>query len=119
MGSATSSSTGMATYTRSSAHMASASSSDPLSITNSRVIDHMTGMSSAFKTYKKSYHGGIRIANKNYTPVVGEGPVDISKHLALPSVLHALHFAHNLVSVGTLTKSHNCSDTIFPSFCVF
>lgn len=30
----------------------------------------------------------VHVAYGNYTPVVGEGPIDVSEHLSLPFVLH-------------------------------
>lgn len=61
-GFATSSSTGMASYTRAFTHM-STFSSRPLWVIDSGVVDHMTGMCSVFKSCRPSSRGVIPVAN--------------------------------------------------------
>lgn len=88
-GSSTSSSTGVVAYIGSSAHIASTFSPSPSwIIIDLGVTRHMTSMHSVFKTQKIStFDGGIRVVDRNCTPVIGEGYVDVSEHLSLSFVV--------------------------------
>lgn len=120
-GMALSYSVGMASYSLSGiAHMASASSSTPSWVVDSGATNHVTGMCPEFISITPSPSlAAIRVANGNHIKVLGEGTVDAYHALSLKSVLHVPQFSHNLLSVSSIVKSHNCSITFYPLHCVF
>ncbi|KAK4390759.1 Retrovirus-related Pol polyprotein from transposon RE2 [Sesamum angolense] len=52
------------------------------------------------------------------TLLYGSGTVRPTDYLTLTNVLFAPNFPVNLLSVNQLTKTHNCSVTFYPSYCV-
>lgn len=80
-------------------------------VIDSRAIDHVTGIRSAFQSYSSVADGRVRIA--------GKGTVHILPNLSLSSVLYVPSFSFSLLSVSALTKSLNCCVTFYPSYCVF
>ena len=61
----------------------------------------------------------ISTANGSTSPISGEGSVILSNTLTLDTVLVVPSLAYNLLSVGQITSTLNCTVTFWPLFCVF
>ena len=110
---------GVTSYsTMGTSHMASASPSSTTSwVFYSGATNHVTGIRSEFTSYTLSPAlETIKVANGNHTEVLGEGTVDVHNKLSLKSVLHVPQFSHNLLSVSSIAKSHNCGVTFYLSY---
>ena len=95
-------------------------SSIPSWVIDSGATNHVTGIHSKFTSYTSLPSlGTVKVANGNHSRVLGEGTVDVNHNLSLKSVLHVPQFSHNLLSVSPIAKSHQCSVTFYPSYCVF
>ncbi|KAK4381158.1 hypothetical protein Sango_2994800 [Sesamum angolense] len=83
----------------------------------SRMIDsgatsHLTDNRSHFLTLSTSPKFlPVRLADRSYSPISGFGIIQPTDNLTLTDVLFA-------ISVKQLTKTHNCSVTFYPSYCV-
>ncbi|KAK4386010.1 Retrovirus-related Pol polyprotein from transposon RE2 [Sesamum angolense] len=86
---------------------------------DSGATSHLTGNRSSFLTFSTSpKFPPVRIADGSYSPISGSGTVRPTDYLTLTNVLFAPKFPVNLLSVNHLTKTHNCSVTFYPSYCV-
>ncbi|KAL0335244.1 UNVERIFIED_CONTAM: Retrovirus-related Pol polyprotein from transposon RE2 [Sesamum radiatum] len=86
---------------------------------DSGATSHLTGNRSSFLTFSTSpKFPPVRIADGSYSPISGSGTVRPTDYLTLTNVLFAPKFPVNLLSVNQLTKTHNCSVTFYPSYCV-
>ena len=88
-------------------------------VIDSGEIDHMTGNSCLFLSYKPcAGNKKVKVANGTLTPIAGIGSVKIS-NISLSKVLHVPSLACNLVSVKKITKELNCRAIFLPDSCVF
>ncbi|KAK4385641.1 Retrovirus-related Pol polyprotein from transposon RE2 [Sesamum angolense] len=86
---------------------------------DSGATSHLTGNRSHFLTLSTSPKFlPVRLADGSYSPISGSGTVQPTANLTLTNVLFAPKFPVNLLSVSQLTKTHNCSVTFYPSYCV-
>ena len=70
-------------------------------IIDSGASDHMTSLSSLFKTYSPcSGNKKIRIVDGSFSAIAGEGSITLSKHIDLKNVLHVPKLSYNLLSVS-------------------
>ena len=89
-------------------------------IIDSGASDHMTSLSSLFKSYSPCPgNQKIRIADGRFSPIAGKGQINISNTIELQSVLHVPNLACNLLSVSKLSKDSKCRVIFFDSYCEF
>lgn len=89
-------------------------------IVNFGANKYMIGSSKIFLTYSPclmQYH--VRIADSSCTPIAGIGSANCTSNITISSVLHALGFPVNLLSISALTNSLNCKMKFFPTHCIF
>ncbi|KAL0283535.1 UNVERIFIED_CONTAM: Retrovirus-related Pol polyprotein from transposon RE2, partial [Sesamum radiatum] len=85
----------------------------------SGATSHLTCNRSHFLTLSTSpKFPPVRLADGSYSPISGSGTVQPTTYLTLTNVLFALKFPVNLLSISQLIKTHNCSVTFYPSYCV-
>ncbi|KAL0313653.1 UNVERIFIED_CONTAM: hypothetical protein Scaly_2913400 [Sesamum calycinum] len=88
-------------------------------VIDSGATSHLTGNRSHFLTLSTSpKFPPVRFADGSYSPISGSGTVQPTAYLTLTNVLFAPKFPVNLLSISQLTKTHNCSVTFYPSYCV-
>ncbi|KAL0285929.1 UNVERIFIED_CONTAM: Retrovirus-related Pol polyprotein from transposon RE2 [Sesamum angustifolium] len=88
-------------------------------VIDSGATSHLTGNRSSFLTFSTSpKFPPVRLADGSYSPISGSGTVQSTAYLNLTNVPFAPKFSVNLLSVSQLTKTHNCSVTFYPSYCV-
>ncbi|KAL0370960.1 UNVERIFIED_CONTAM: Retrovirus-related Pol polyprotein from transposon RE2 [Sesamum angustifolium] len=86
---------------------------------DSGATSHLTGNRYSFLTFSPSpKFPPVRLVDGSYSPISGSGTVRPTDYLTLTNVLFAPKFPVNLLSVNQLTKTHNCSVTFYPSYCV-
>ncbi|KAL0309232.1 UNVERIFIED_CONTAM: hypothetical protein Sradi_5865500 [Sesamum radiatum] len=88
-------------------------------VIDSGATSHLIGNRSFFSTFSTSpKFPPVCLADGSYSPISGSGTVQPTAYLTLTNVLFAPKFPDNLLSVSQLTKTHNCSVTFYPSYCV-
>lgn len=88
-------------------------------VIDSGATNHTTGKQTEFGTFRLSAHGDIRVVDEDYIKAMCEGSVNDTLDVSLPSILYVPQSAHNHMSVSSLTRSHNCSISFYPLYCVF
>ena len=89
-------------------------------IIDSGASDHMTSFSHLFHTYTPcSGHKKVRIADGSYSPIAGNGLINLSKTISLKNVLHVPKLTCNLLSVSKLSRDSNCRVIFSKYHCVF
>jgi len=89
-------------------------------IIDSGASDHMTSLSSLFKTYSPcSGNKKIRIVDGSFSAIAGEGSITLSKHIDLKNVLHVPKLSYNLLSVSKICKDSNRNVKFFDTHCIF
>ena len=89
-------------------------------IIDSGAFDHMTSFSHLFHTYPPcSGHKKVHIADGSYSPIAGNGLINLSKTTSLKNVLHVPKITCNLLSVSKLSRDSNCLVIFSKSHCVF
>ena len=80
----------------------------------------MTGDQTLFSSYYP-YHGTftVRITYGTYSKVAGIGTVNLSRTLALQSILFVLNLDCNLLLVSKLNRDLNCGTKFLAKSCVF
>ena len=80
----------------------------------------MSGNRDIFSTYIPSSHVlSVTIADGTSVLILGHGTMRIFSTLILIDILYAPKYYLNLLSIGCLIKSLNCSVTFYPSHCLF
>ena len=88
-------------------------------IIDSRASDHMKNSSNIFESYSSfARNKKVRIADGNFSPIVGKGLIKISKEIDLKYV-HVPKLACNLLSVSKSSKDSKCCVIFYESHCVF
>jgi hypothetical protein len=84
------------------------------------VNEHMTGSSTSLSDYHlvDTPHS-VTLANGFLSTIVGFGHTHLSLDIKLLSVLHVPSFPLNLLSISKITKTLNCSNSFYPSLCIF
>lgn len=80
---------------------------------------HITSTKSVFHTFSSSSLPPVCLADGTFSPITGTGVITPTRDLTLENVLFAPKFLVSLLSISHLTKTHNCSVTFYPSYCVF
>ncbi|KAJ9697393.1 hypothetical protein PVL29_009284 [Vitis rotundifolia] len=89
-------------------------------IIDSGASDHMTNSSNMFESYSPCPgNKRVRIADGNFSPIVGKGLIKISEGIDLKSVLHVPKLTCNLLSVSKLSRDSNCCVIFYESHCIF
>jgi hypothetical protein len=81
--------------------------------------DHMTKDSNQLQSFFSSPKSVISTANGCTSLISGEGSVILSNTLTLDIVLVVPSLEYNLLFVGQITSTLNCTVTFWPLFCVF
>jgi hypothetical protein len=81
--------------------------------------DHMTKDSNQLQSFFSSPKSIISTANGSTSLISGEGFVILSNTLTLDIVLVVPSLEYNLLFVGQITSTLNCTVTFWPLFCVF
>ena len=77
-------------------------------IINLEASDHMTSFSYLFHTYTPySDHEKVCIADGSYSPIVGNGLINLFKTISLKNVLYVPKLTGNLLSVSKLSRDFN------------
>ena len=80
----------------------------------------MTGASNYFTSCTPcSDKYKVCVANGSIVPIIGRASVRCTKILSLSPILHVPNFLVNLLSISSVTKSHNCRGWFDPSHCAF
>ncbi|KAL6322665.1 hypothetical protein AAG906_015351 [Vitis piasezkii] len=80
-------------------------------IIDSRAFDHTTNSSNMFDSYSPCPgNKKVRIADGNFSPIVGKGLIKISEGIYLKSILHVPKLTCNLLFVSKLSRDSNCCD---------
>jgi len=61
----------------------------------------------------------VCVANGSIVPIIGRASVRCTKILSLSPIFYVPNFLVNLLSVSSVTKSHNCRGWFDPSHCAF
>ena len=89
-------------------------------IIDSGASNHMTTLSSLFKTYSPcSGSEKIRIADGTFSTIAGKRDITLSKNIDLKNVLHVPKLTYNLLSVRKICTDSHCSVKFFNTHCVF
>ena len=89
-------------------------------VIDSGASDHMTNSSNLFDSYIPcSGDKKVRIADGNFSPIVGKGLIRLSERIDLKSVLHVPNLTCNLLSVSKLSRDSNCCVIFHESYCLF
>lgn len=80
----------------------------------------MTGSSHLFTSYSTwSSRDKVRVDDRSLSSTSGKGSIQCPPTMSLSSILHMPNFSINLLSVSSITKALNCSETFFPTHCFF
>ena len=89
-------------------------------IIDSGASDHMTNSLHLFETFSPCPENKkVRIADGNFSPIVGKGLIKLSERVDLKSVLYVPKLACNLLAVSKLSRDSNCSVIFYESYCIF
>ncbi|KAF3772825.1 Retrovirus-related Pol polyprotein from transposon TNT 1-94 [Nymphaea thermarum] len=112
--------------TASSSGMYSAYTVSPATDTTDWLIDsgastHLCGDKAQFTSYVSAPPGrSVILADGKYSPVVGQGEVQLTSSLPLQHVLlHAPEFPHSLLSISQITRDLHCRAIFDSSSLVF
>lgn len=94
-------------------------STDNTWIIDSAASDHLIHDSTHLQSLSPSPQTAVSTADGRMCPVVGKGNVTLSNTITLNSVLVVPSLKYNLLSVGQITSTLNCTVTFWPSYCVF
>ena len=75
--------------------------------------------SSQLHSLRPSSQSVIYTANGSTSSITGEGSITLSKNFTLNSVLVVPLLDYNLLSVGQITSTLNCTVNFWPTFCTF
>ena len=103
----------------SKASVSSTTSKNNTWIIDTGASDHMTKDSNQLQFFFSSLKFVISTVNGSTSPISGEGSVILSNTLTLDTVLVVPSLAYNLLSVGQINSTLNCTVTFWPLFCVF
>ncbi|KAJ9691385.1 hypothetical protein PVL29_013539 [Vitis rotundifolia] len=89
-------------------------------IIDSGASDHMINSSNMFESYLPCPgNKRVRIADGNFSPIVGKGLIKISEGIDLKFVLHVPKLTCNPLSVSKLSRDSNCCVIFYESHCIF
>ena len=88
-------------------------------VIDSGVIDYMTGISSLFTTFQPHPSiSTVTLADGSTPCVLGSGTTHPTHLITLTFVLSLSQFSFNLIYVSKLTRTLNCSISVFPNYCL-
>ena len=88
-------------------------------IIDTGATDHMTNSTSHLTSIRPSSQQTILTANGGITSVSYEGSVFNSNSFNLDIVLIVPSLSCNLLSVGQITETLNCTVKFWPNYCLF
>ena len=88
-------------------------------IIDTGATDHMTNSTSHLTSIRSTTQQNILTANGGIAPVTHEGSVSNSNSLNLDTVLVVPSLSCNILSVGQITKTLNCTVKFWPNYCLF
>ena len=88
-------------------------------IIDTGATDYMTNSTSHVTSIRASTQQNIVTANGGIAPVTHEGSVSNSNSLNLDTVLVVPSLSCNLLSVGQITETLNCTVKFWPNYCLF
>lgn len=87
---------------------------------NSRALSHMINNKALFSSLSLDTSlSSVSITDSSLIPVLGIGIVCVTSTITLFNVLYIPKFPVNLLSISTLTRTLNCSNTFLSSHYVF
>ena len=91
-----------------------------IQIIDSGASNHVTSSSRIFSTYSPgSGKQKNKVVNGSFSPIVGNGSVQISLMLSPKSVLQVPNLSYNLLSIGKLTNELHCFVAFMSTSCIF
>ena len=83
-------------------------------VIDSSTIDHMTG--TTFQPHSST--STLTLANGSTSYILRSGTIHPTPLITLTSILSLLQFSFNLISMSKLTRTLNCSISLFPNYCL-
>ncbi|KAG0464026.1 hypothetical protein HPP92_020095 [Vanilla planifolia] len=87
-------------------------------ILDSGATDHMTSHTSLLSKSQPSFSHTVNLPNDTSAPITHTGNIVFNRDITLENVLCVPTFRLNLISASKITKSLNCSVTLFPDSCI-
>ena len=88
-------------------------------VIDSRATDHMTSNSSLVTAFQSHLvTSTVTLADGSTSCVLGSWTVHPTPIITLTSVLSLPQFSFNLIFVSKLTRTLNCSISVFPDYCL-
>ena len=89
-------------------------------IIDSGASDHMTNSLHLFETFSPCLENKkVRIANGNFSPIVGKCLIKLSERVDFISILYVPKLACNILLVSKLSRDFNCYVIFYDSYCIF